>query len=241
MRINKYIIAAATLIFFVFLAYFINFYIYLDYKVSDDSAIWSDLGGYAGGILGPLLSFVSIVLLIKSLTLQNEANATLRSELANSEKTEKIRSFEALFFNMIETQKNLFNSFRIKLDKGHDAVIFTGVESVLAIEDVIESMRDRGSNDQDIGGFLEEIDTNDQIFGLTRSFYIIVMMITEKLESAEDRKSHFKTLVNFTDFSQLRLIMICIQFMDFESVKYLKLSVEFRQVIEDFGMGYELY
>jgi hypothetical protein len=74
----------------------------------------------------------------------------------------------------------------------------------------------------------------------------MVMMISEKLSDAEgfkfeDRKAHFLTLVNFTDFSQLRLIMVCVQFMDYQSTEYLKSSHELKSVIEELGLGYELY
>lgn len=240
-------IAAAILIFVVFLTYFVHFYVILGYKISDDSAIWGQLGDYTGGILNPLLSFVSIVLLIKSLTLQNEANISLRTELKNNEKTEKLRSFEALFFNLVDSQKKLFESFRIELMTGEEANQLMGVKAVMTIEDKIEEMREAGGKDLEIKEYLEEIDKNDQIFGLSRAFYTMVMMVTEKLSDAEgfsakDRKAHFMTLVNFTDFAQLRLIMICIQFMDYyESTKYLRSSVEFKNVVKELGLGYELY
>lgn len=244
--INRYIIAATLFILVVFASYFINFYVVLGYRVSDDSAIWGQLGDYAGGMLNPLLSFIAIVLLIKSLTLQNEANISLRTELQNSEKTEKLRSFEALFFNMINSQKDLFESFIIESLTEEGEIQLIGVKAVMKIEDEIEKIRDRGGSDEDVREYLDNIDKSDQIFGLSRAFYIMVMMVTEKLSdsesfSAEDRKAHFLTLVNFTDFAQLRLIMICIQFMSFESTKYLRSSIEFKAVIEELRLGYELY
>lgn len=246
MKINGYIASAVVLIIVVLIAYFVNFYLINGYRISDDSTVWSSFGDYFGGVLGPLLSFLSIVLLIKSLTLQNEANETLKVELKNSEKTEKLRSFEALFFNMIESQKTLFDSFRVKLNAAQEPVVFSGVEAVIAVEDVIERIRNSGGDDQKIKSFLEEVDSNDQLFGLTRCFYVIVMMITEKLAASEgfisqDRQYHLKTLVNFTNFAQLRLIFICVQFMEFESTKYLKSSVEFQEVMHELGMHFELY
>ena len=246
MKINGYILAAAVLIIAVFLSYFLHFYVSLGYGISNDSAIWGQLGDYSGGILNPLLSFVSIVLLIKSLTLQNEANITLRNEIKNSEKTEKIRSFESLFFNLINSQKNLFESFSIKFESGEESVKVGGVKAVIRIEDEIEDMRSKEKNDEEVAAYLEELDENDQIFGLSRSFYIMVLMVTEKLSdsngfSFDDRRDHFMTLINFTDFAQLRLIMICIQFSDYESCKYIRSSSEFKSVIEEVGLSYELY
>ena len=116
----------------------------------------------------------------------------------------------------------------------------------MAIENEIERIRDIGGNDDKVREYLEAIDSQDQIFGLSRAFYIMVMVIANRLSasngfSVEDRKAHFQTLVNFTDFSQLRLILICIQFMDYQSSKYISSSSEFKRVIEDLGLGYELY
>ncbi len=246
MKISKYIIAAVILIVAVLTAYFVNFYFIHEQSVSDDSAAWSSFGDYVGGVLGPFLSFLSIVLLIKSLNLQNEANETLKVELKNSEKTEKLRSFESLFFNMIESQKKLFDSFRVELDTEKGPVVFADIEAVLAVEEVVERVRDNEGDDQKVKDFLDEVDKNDQLFGLVRTFYVIVMMINEKLSdsegfSPEDRKSHFKTLVNFTSFAQIRLVMICVQFMDFESTRYLRSSSEFREVMDEIGICFELY
>jgi hypothetical protein len=244
--LNRYVISAALIITAVFSIYFINFYIFLGYKISDDVEKWAQLGDYAGGIINPLLSFVSIVLLIKSLTLQNEASISLRNELKNSEQTEKLRSFETLFFNIINSQKQLFESFKIKLHTANGDINLTSVEAVITIESEIEILRENEANNKKIQEYIDHIDSHDQIFGLSRAFYIMILMITEKLSeaegfSSEDRKAHFQTLVNFTDFAQLRLIMICVQFMDYKSSDYIKSSIEFKEVIEDLGLSFELY
>lgn len=246
MKANGYIIAAALLILLVFFTYFVNFYVILGGGVSDDSAIWGQFADYVGGILNPLLSFVSIVLLIKSLMLQSEANISLRAELKNNEKTEKLRSFETLFFNLVDSQKKLFDSLRIESMEGSEIAQLMGAKAVMKIEDKIEEIRHEGGDDHAIKEYLEMIDEDDQVFGLSRAFYVIVLIVAEKLRdsegfSAEDRKAHFMTLVNFTDFAQLRLVMISIQFMDYESAKYLRSSIEFKKVIEELGLSYELY
>lgn len=99
MRIKAYLISATALIAIVYLIYWLHFYVCLDYEASNDPAVWGQFGDYAGGVLNPLLSFISIVLLIKSLVLQHEANGNLKTEIKNGEKTERLRSFEVLFFN----------------------------------------------------------------------------------------------------------------------------------------------
>jgi hypothetical protein len=244
--IDRYIVAAMLAIFTVFISYIVNFYFKLNYTISNDTAVWGQLGDYFGGLLNPILSFISVVLLIKSLRLQNEANEGLRKELINSEKTEKIRSFETLFFNMINSQKVSFDSFKIEVNTTTHDVIMYGVEAVIKIEDEIENLRKQHQDDKSIIEFLEGVDSNDQIFGVTRVFYVIVKMITEKLSndngfSEEDRKSHLLTLVNFTDFSLLRLIMISMQFMNYHSTEYLKNNNDFNAVLKEVELDYNLY
>lgn len=247
MKIKAYIISAAALIVVVYLIYWLQFYVALDYEVSKEAAVWGQLGDYVGGVLNPLLSFISIVLLIKSLVLQYEANSNLKTEIKNSEKTERLRSFEVLFFNLISSQKNLFDSFYVDFQASGCAVShLTGVKAVIEIENNIDEIRQAGGGNSEIAKYLTDLDADDQIFGLSRAFYIAVMIIIDKLSdsngfSSEDRATHFKALINFTDFAQLRLIMISVQFLDYESAKYLRSSVEFLTLIKELGLSYELY
>jgi hypothetical protein len=178
--------------------------------------------------------------------LQNEANSSLSNELKNSEKTEKTRAFESLFFNMLNSQKELFSLFKFETSRGENKVCFVGVEAVIEIEDQIDKVRDNSENDEDIRAFLVTLDSKDQLFGLTRAFYVMVKMITDKLSeengfTSEDRKAHFLTLINFTDFSLLRLIMISVQFMDYHSTNYLKEHKDFEDIITELNLSYNLY
>lgn len=245
--LNKYIAAAAIMIAFIVSSYVINFYFLLEYGVSDETSAWAEFGDFVGGLLNPILSFLALVLLIKSLTLQNEANANLRKELHNNERTEKLKSFESLFFNMISFQKELFDSFSVEVDgEGVEKKNLKKVKAVIYVEGEVGKMRASGAEDIVMLEYIDSIDTDDQIFGICRAFYIVVMTISEKLKDSEgfsssDRKSHIRTLVNFTDFSQLRLVIICIQFMDYESVKYMRDNSDFIEVIEEVGLGLDLY
>lgn len=247
MRTKSYITIAATIVVLVYLTYLAYFYFVLGYKISDDAEKWGQFGDYVGGILNPFLGFVSIVLLIKTLALQYEANGNLKEEIANTRKTEKLRSFEAFFFSLVSSQRELLNSFKITFPQpSSQTITLTGVNAILAIEDQIESMRNSGKTDNDISDFLTTLDSNDQIFGLVRAFYITVSMISEKLSDLEgfslkDRKIHFKTLVNLTDFAQLRLVMLSVQFLDFPATRYLRDSGEFKSVLEELGMSYAMY
>lgn len=247
MKIKVYILSAVALIFVVYLIYFVHFFMVLGNEISNESSAWGQFGDYTGGVLNPFLSFITIVLLIKSLSLQHEANNSLKKEIKINEKTEKLRSFEVLFFNLIAAQKGLFESFKIKVpDNNSKPEQLAGTKAVIAIEETIESMRESGKNNQEIADYLSELDEHDQIFGISRAFYILVMVVNEKLTDADgfssgDRNAHYKTLVNFTDFAQLRLVMICAQFMDYESTKYIRSTHEFTNVVSMLGLSYEMY
>lgn len=240
---NKYIIAAAAAIIFIFTAYAYNFFYLSGRPVSDSPEAWAWLGDYVGGLLSPFLTFLSLVLLIKSLALQNEANKALRDEREDTRKTEKLRSFEAQLFNMIRSQKETLDSFKLTSSAYGRRI---GVEAFLSLEKKVEQLIGSGSSPKDIETLLEQADGADQIFALTRIFYNMVKLINEKLSdangfTAEDRKSHYLTLINFTDFALLRLIMMSAQFLKYQSTDYLKANLEFTSVLHDVGLHYELY
>lgn len=243
--INRYILAAIFLIALVCFSYVLNFYYKLGYVVSDEPEAWGQLGDFIGGLINPILSFMSFVFIIKSLNLQNEANLELRDEVKNTRKTEKLRSFETQLFHMIGSQRASFESFKINKVLDDKVLGRCGVEAVIAIEAEVERLRADFSDDV-VVGYLEAVDPTDQIYGLTRIFYNMVKMISEKLSDSngfflEDRKSHYLTLINFTDFALLRLIMMNAQFMDYPSTEYLKSNREFSSVLEEVGLNYSLY
>lgn len=246
MAMNRYVLAAVAAIFLVVVSYAVNFYLFLGYDLSQNTNVWAQFGDFFGGVLNPILSFLALVLLIKSLSLQNEANISLRKELKNNEKTERVKSFESLFFNMISYQKELFESFAIETSVGGVSFVLTKVKAVLYIEEKVECLRDNGAEVINVNEYLDDVDADDQIFGICRAFYITVMMVADKLKDSDgfsvfDRKSYLLSLINFIDFSQLRLVVMCIQFMDYESVKYLRSCSEFREVIEEAGLKLDLY
>lgn len=239
---NRYMVAAALVMCAVVLSYVIRFIPLHGYEFSNDSAIWGQFGDYVGGMLNPVLSFISLILLIKSLTLQNEANQDLRRELKENEKTEKMRSFSILFFNMIASQKTFLENLNIVFPSG----VKRGVGAIINVEDTIDDLRAEGKNDDEIREYLEAIDSEDLIFGILRAFYITVKVVSDKLSDSNgfdhrDRRDYFLTLVNFTDFAQLRLIVLSVQFMKYEATKFIRESHEFCSVLDDVGLKLDPY
>lgn len=160
--------------------------------------------------------------------------------------TEKLKMFETQFFNMLNTQSKAFDSFKIKIPQNGNIVIKKGIEAIVEIEKEITSIRLHQGNDSDILQFLSNIDTNDQIYRSIRRFYITVNMISNKLSNINgftkiDRKSYFLTLIKFTDFYLLRLLMISIQFINNPITTYLKENEEFNSALQEVGINWNLY
>lgn len=246
MMVLRYTILATLLTFVVLGAYIYQFHYQLGYQLSNKMSDWVDFADYIGGLLGPALSFLSLVMLVKSLSLQNEANIQLKKEAEENVKNEKMRAFETYFFSMLDSQRSAFERFSIDYKDADSIKIYQGVEGVHKLEDIIEEMRELGESDNDITKALTEIDDKERIYNTTRIFYNVVRMISERLcekngFEKNDRKIQFQTLINFTEFSLLRLIVICMQFSEDPPAKYLREHDEFLEVLTELGMPINLY
>lgn len=56
------------------------FYVGVGKSISANGADWSDFGGFYGGVVGPILSFISIILLVYSINQQADANELTSDE-----------------------------------------------------------------------------------------------------------------------------------------------------------------
>jgi hypothetical protein len=244
--IKKYIAMALTLMAIVVGLYVYQFYYTLGYVISDDASDWVAFSAYVGGVLGPLLSFLSLILLVQTLKLQNSANVELRNEARLNQKNETFRSFESHFFNLLGAQRTAFENFQLDIPLNETKKKSKGVDAVIELENLIESMRYNNLSSIDIEGAIDNIDSSEKIYNTIRIFYNITKMVSEKLADdkgfdIEVRKSQFQTLITFTEFSQLRLVLISMQFMDCPAAEYLKSNTEFVDVIIELGLEIDPY
>lgn len=242
---NWYRIFAAIAMSLVGLIYAIKFGGFFDEPTDNDFAKWGQFGDYMGGSLNPILSFISIMLLIKSLILQNQTNEDLRDELSENKKNEKLRSFDVLFFNMINSQKLLLDSFKIEFQNGEHSQK-NGVAAIMHIEDGVHLLRYLGAKDAAISNFVAALDSQDQIYGILRAFYISVKMVSEKLSNENgftkvDRRDHLLTLINFTDYAQFRIVLMAIQFLDAYGSRYLKDNEDFLEILKEVKSDMYIY
>lgn len=243
---NRHSIMALGLVIIVIGAYVFQFHIRLKYGFSIKASDWVDFSDYVGGLVSPILSFFSLILLIRSLNLQNQANKELREEVKSNQKNEKMRSFETYFFGLIEAQRTSFSTFKLDFPSQFSGKSLDGACAIQELEDQIENIRNKNGNDIEIAHAIDEIDKDERIYNTIRIFYNIVKMISERLTNdngfdEEARKNQFQTLISFTEFSQLRLVMISMQFIDCPSAKYLRDNTEFMSVLTDLGGGAALY
>lgn len=245
-KINWYVVSAVISSIAVIIFYVYNFFHKLGYGLSDDPSDWASFSDYIGGILGPFLSFLSLVLLIRSLDLQRAANYELREQIRNTELNEKIKSFESHLFNMINLQSQFLEAFHLRLYRNGQEHNFKGPHAIIELEYIINLISDAQVGNEFISEYLDEVDQVDKIYTSLRSFYIMIKVINDKLSdengfSSKLRKEYYTTVINYTDFSLLRLIMMGIQFIDCYPVEYLKENTEFKSTIEELGLSYNLY
>ncbi|SHH08248.1 hypothetical protein [Pollutimonas bauzanensis] len=244
--INGTLCAAVFAIFLTTAAYLVHFFLGLGYKISSESSDWGQFGDYFGGVLNPILSFIAIILLIKSLNFQNEANISLRDQLKNNEKVEMVRTFSVLFFNVIVSQKTLLKDLQVNLGSESSPIEVTGTAAILKVEREVEDLRNRGADNAGVTRYLEQIDNLDHIFGMLRSFYVAVKLVSDRLSDENgfdisDRQSQYLALVNLTDFAQIRLILMGIQFMKCHYSSYMKGNHEFLETLESVNLRTDLY
>jgi hypothetical protein len=233
---RKVIGFAFTVLVLAWLVYFGYFSFFYSGDTPDKAhEQWALLGDFLGGTLTPVLTFLTIIILIKSLALQ-------RDEIEKNKQFEKVRSFESHFFNMIESQKSLFNGFRLTFEANGTAVTKSAGSAVVALEDIIVHLKDNGKSNDEISFFLDELDCDDSIYSAIRTFAVITKLIDKKLSAESgfnenERKEYLEILLNYTDFSLIRLVLVSMKYMNNPQLLALKDSREFLEVLKNIGIS----
>jgi len=242
--VNRYVLAAITLAVLSVGSYVFWFAYRLNLDFAQDPTVWGTFGDYVGGTINPVLSFLSLIFLIRSVTLQIDANHDLRKELKENEKNEQVKAVTTLFFSMINSQREMFSSFKISTDGVEKYTYATA--AVIHLEDKVEELREANEADDKVSMYLEKEDANEQIFGILRSFYITVQVICERLSDERGfdnsiRREFLRTLINFTEFAQLRLVVMAMQFTSYPASNYLRSNADFVAVMNDVGFALDPY
>ncbi|KTQ46062.1 hypothetical protein [Enterobacter cancerogenus] len=221
---KKVLYTSAGVIVSVCALYYFNFGVHGQLSTKTD--VWAQFGDYLGGVVNPILSFITIYLLINSIKLQREANLSLINEVKRQELLEEYKKFEVRFFHLIECQDSNFERFNIQVgdtDQLADGVVerFASGEAVTQLEDNIIVLVDAKVKKELITNWLDDVDASDCIFSVVRRFYLIVKLIDG---SDVDREDYYEALINLTDIKIISLIAIACTYYDWDIIKYLQSS-----------------
>ncbi|HFI1931605.1 TPA: hypothetical protein ACGPMY_001990 [Yersinia enterocolitica] len=212
--------------------------------LSRDRDVWGQFGDYFGGVLNPILSFISIILLIKSVRMQLTANECLINETKRQEILDKRKSFEFQFYNLIEAQKSGFDDFSLIFPSPNKDVEVNKVDAVNKLEQLIKTSVQRGITGVNLVNILESLDdkSDDKMFSFARRFYLAVKLVDNKITiqngfDEQDKKIYIETLINLSDFAMVRLICMIITYLSWPNVIYMKNSTEMEWVINTTGLN----
>ncbi|WP_317467893.1 hypothetical protein [Cronobacter sakazakii] len=215
--------------------------------LTDEKDVWGQFGDYFGGVLNPILSFISICLLIQSIRVQSVANRSIFLENKRQQDLDNKKSFEFRFYNLIEAQKSSLANFSVKVPAlaGADKQFGQGdaAQAVNKIEEIIRAVKFRTMSSEDVTRALEELDerSGDSIYSFARRFYLLIRLIdvevvTDNGFASNDRYTYTEILINLSDFSAVRLLCICLAHLNWPSVKYMNEFKELQDVINDTGL-----
>jgi hypothetical protein len=212
--------------------------------LSKGKDVWGQFGDYFGGVLNPILSFISILLLIKSVRMQLTANECLINETKRQEVLDKRKSFEFQFYNLIEAQKSGFDDFSLIFPSPNGDVEVKKVDAVNKLEQLIKTSVQRGITGINLVSILESLDdkSDDKMFSFARRFYLSVKLVDNKITvengfDEQDKKMYIETLINLSDFAMVRLICMIITYLSWPNVVYINNSTEMRGVINTTGLN----
>lgn len=212
--------------------------------LSEGKDIWGQFGDYFGGVLNPILSFISILLLIKSVRMQLIANECLINETKRQEVLDKRKSFEFQFYNLIEAQKSGFDDFSLNFPSPNGYLEVKKVDAVNKLEQLVKTSVHRGITGTALVNIIESLDdkSDDKMFSFARRFYLAVKLVDNEIISEngfdeQDKAMYIETLINLSDFAMVRLICIIIAYLSWPNVVYLQNSKEMKEIINSTGLN----
>jgi len=203
-KIGPTILAGGCVILFTWLSYWIRFGHGFNFSI--DPAVWGQFGDFLGGVINPLLTFISVILLINSVGLQRQANESLIQ-------LEDFRKTEQKFYNMLESQRGSFEDFKINANESpHSEVLYNG-EAVLHLEEKVLHELLIGASKEEIREAIEKLDKSEAIYNVVRRFYSLVSLILKEVPPGK-QKEYFETCVGMTDYRLICLLVMSLEIFD---------------------------
>jgi len=223
-------------------SYVYAFAFYFKLPISGDPSHWGALGDYLGGTLNPLLSFASILLIIRTIHLQRESNEVLRAELESAKRESKLRALDGKLQLLIAAQSEELRNFKLRFQSADGTIeVKDGVTAILCLEErILDSLKKGKSPNVEL--LLEHFDSEDSLLGALRRFYIPLRTILQDLSdsngfSKEIREQYVETLIGLTDFSLLRVVMLSARHFSSAPAVYIRSSSDLENVLESMNFS----
>lgn len=224
---RKEVFFGASVITGALLVYAINFNPWLGF--SDDTGDWGTFGDFIGGFSNPIITFITMCMLIKSIDLQKDANdsliqqnAQIKSSESRQKEIEDLRSFESTFYSLAEVARQEYNRLQIKSPDGHQHI---GPCAVSYIEE--EILNQYTSNlkqgiTSDLAAIFNSLDERSSmaIFSSVRSFYILFKITAEACPASY--RERYLEICNYTmPVKFLNLVCIAHAYSNWEILNLL--------------------
>lgn len=148
-----------------------GFYFYMfNAGLSDDSGKWSDFGGYIGGVIGPLISFVTLLAVLQTVYLQKQLLDTQQAE----------------FKDLMKLQRNTFDAQERQVN---NAIFIAGRDHMERTREACLQMIDR-----------QILHTENKMARAGKTFEQTFQLKTESGEQEADLRSTLKNqIIMFTN------------------------------------------
>ncbi|EKN3724277.1 TPA: hypothetical protein ACPZRY_001752 [Yersinia enterocolitica] len=200
------------------------FFFHLKRDISPSGEQWGQFGDFFGGILNPILSFITICILIKTSLYQERQNTLL-------EQRERNKRFEDRFYGMNTQVKQSFESLTLTISK---FVKLDGDKILRHMEDILFSGGDTSK--------LNASNFKETIFPVIRQFYILLKMLDSEFEKGDidedSLKDYHLWLINSTDYKTLRFVIFSAYYYDsIQASKFIISNDRFIEEIKKLGFG----
>lgn len=232
---RKEIVFGALVISGALFIYAINFNEWLGF--SDNKGDWGTFGDFVGGFSNPIITFITMCMLIKSIDLQKNANESIieqNNHIKNSEERQKeledLRSFESTFYSLAEVARQEYSRLRIKEPGGTEHLESYAVSHIE--EKILKSHQDNVQNNiqSDFTLIFNKLDDQSSmgIFSSVRSFYILFKITIEVCPARHQEK--YLEICNYTmPVRFLNLVCIAQAYSGWEMLKLLESSGFFKK------------
>lgn len=187
---------AALALLGVFVVYAFWFKFKLGYHLSNSGEVWGQFGDFVGGILNPILSFITILILVLTSLYQQKQNE-------NAEKRESLKRLDDRFYGMLSYQRDAYEA----------SVVSISAAKKIPLKEIVNIFEDMFFNAGNLS-IIDSISVRSSVFVIVRQFYLIVKIVDEASADIpltdEEKRKYYGWLFNMTDFGLTRLVFFCV-------------------------------